>query len=174
MKLFLSSPPETDIASRSQKWWWLSNLKNWSKPPSLVSILDKNRQKILPDKISLAGILSEFWIFFRNIGPDCFTLKFGLSEKHTKCFGCLLSKCPKHEEDCANFCVLLRKYELYIRFTYTTFFRVFECLVNLVEYFGTFWPWKGTWKALEKRESFFCQKEQMSHFFLTFWSIHFL
>ena len=28
-------------------------------------------------------------------------------------FGRLLSKCTKHEEDCANFCVLLRKSELY-------------------------------------------------------------
>ena len=84
VKLFLSSLHASLVDSRSQKWWWLSNLKNWSKPPSLVSILDKNRQKISPDKISLAGILSEFWIFFRNIGPDCFTLKFGLSEKHTK------------------------------------------------------------------------------------------
>ena len=27
-------------------------------------------------------------------------------------FGRLLSKCPKYEEDCANFCVLLRKFEL--------------------------------------------------------------
>ena len=30
-------------------------------------------------------------------------------------FGRLLSKCTKHEEDCANFCVLLREPELYSR-----------------------------------------------------------
>ena len=44
---------------------------------------------------------------------------FELSEKHTKFekkssswFGHLLSKCTKNEEDCATFCVLLRKSEL--------------------------------------------------------------
>ena len=45
-----------------------------------------------------------------------FLLKFGLSEKHTKFEKIFLmiwtSKCPKHEEDCANFWVLLRKYVL--------------------------------------------------------------
>ena len=49
-----------------------------------------------------------------------FYLKFGLSEKHTKFEKNLphafdiykLSKCQKHEEDCANLCVLLRKSEL--------------------------------------------------------------
>ena len=29
-------------------------------------------------------------------------------------FGRLLSKCPNHEKDCANFCGLLRKAELYV------------------------------------------------------------
>ena len=55
--------------------------------------------------------------WLENLG----SLKFGLSEKRTKFekksssyFGCLLSKCSKHEEDCANFCVLLRKFELYV------------------------------------------------------------
>ena len=37
-------------------------------------------------------------------------LKFGLSEKYTKiCFGHLLSKRPKYEEDFFKFCVFLRK-----------------------------------------------------------------
>ena len=46
-------------------------------------------------------------------------IKFGLSEKHTKFekksswFGRLQSKCTKHEEGCAIFCVLLRKSKLY-------------------------------------------------------------
>ena len=47
-------------------------------------------------------------------------IKFRLSEKHTKFEKILLmvwtftlSKCTKHEEDCADFCVLLRKSELY-------------------------------------------------------------
>ena len=47
-------------------------------------------------------------------------LKFGLSEKHTKfekiflmVWTFTISKCTKHGEDCANFCVLLRKSELY-------------------------------------------------------------
>ena len=60
-----------------------------------------------------------FWKIIGNILLKL--VKFGLSEKHTKfekksssCFGRLLSKCPKHEEDCANFGVLLRKSELYI------------------------------------------------------------
>ena len=43
-------------------------------------------------------------------------LKFRLSEKHTKfekiCFGWLLCECKKHEEDCINFCVLLRMSKL--------------------------------------------------------------
>ena len=42
-------------------------------------------------------------------------IKFGLSEKQTKFekkIGRLLSKCTKHKEDCANFCLLLRKFEL--------------------------------------------------------------
>ena len=42
--------------------------------------------------------------------------KFGLSEKHTKLekifLMVLLSKGTKHEEDCANFCLLFRKSEL--------------------------------------------------------------
>ena len=57
-------------------------------------------------------------------------LKLGLSEKHTKfekksflCFGRLLSKCPKHEEDWANFCVLLRKSELYYSKTIIDYFK---------------------------------------------------
>ena len=47
-------------------------------------------------------------------------IKFRLSEKHTKFekkssswFWRLLSKCTKHKEDCANFCVLLRNSELF-------------------------------------------------------------
>ena len=34
-------------------------------------------------------------------------------KKYSSCFGHLLSTCPKHEEDFANFCVLLSKSELY-------------------------------------------------------------
>ena len=34
-------------------------------------------------------------------------------KKSSSWFGHLLSKCTKHEEDCVNFCVLLRKSELY-------------------------------------------------------------
>ena len=34
-------------------------------------------------------------------------------KKSSSCFGRLLSKCLKHEENYANFCVLLRKSELY-------------------------------------------------------------
>jgi hypothetical protein len=48
-----------------------------------------------------------------------YQVKFGLYEKHkslkksSSCFGGLLdSKCTKHEEESANFCVLLRKTEL--------------------------------------------------------------
>ena len=35
-------------------------------------------------------------------------------KKISSWFGRLLSKCTKHEEDCTNFCVLLRKSELYV------------------------------------------------------------
>ena len=46
----------------------------------------------------------------------CSSLNFGLSEKHTKfeknLHHGLLSKYTKHEDDCANLCVLLRKSEL--------------------------------------------------------------
>ena len=34
-------------------------------------------------------------------------------KKSSSCFGHVLSKCTKHEEDWANFCVLLKKSELY-------------------------------------------------------------
>ena len=50
---------------------------------------------------------------------DFTLLKFELSEKHTKfaqsssCFGNLLSKRPKYEEDFFKFCVFLRMSELY-------------------------------------------------------------
>ena len=35
-------------------------------------------------------------------------------KKSSSWFGCLLSKCTKLKGDCANFCVLLRKSELYL------------------------------------------------------------
>ena len=59
------------------------------------------------------------WMFYKC---QC-ELKFGFSEKHTKFEKKILvmvwtftylSKCTKLKEDCANFCVLLRKSELYL------------------------------------------------------------
>ena len=44
-------------------------------------------------------------------------------KKSFLCFGRLLSKCPKHEEDWANFCVLLRKSELYYSKTIIDYFK---------------------------------------------------
>ena len=43
--------------------------------------------------------------------------KFQISEKHTKIKKnhYYINKCPKHEEDYANFCMLLRKSELYTK-----------------------------------------------------------
>ena len=62
------------------------------------------------------------FILIFDFDYDFSILKFGLYEKHTKCekkiswFGRLLRDCTKHEEDCAKFCVLLRKSELYDHF----------------------------------------------------------
>ena len=64
---------------------------------------------------------------FKNKGKDAEVmyilkpnLKFSFSEKATNLrnlpwFGRLVSKCPNREEDCTNFCGLLRKAELYPR-----------------------------------------------------------
>ena len=73
------------------------------------------------------GILSEkhlcevhFWMKRVLESHLIFFIKLGLSEKDTKFEKNLphgfdvycLSKCTKHEEDCANFCLLLKKSEL--------------------------------------------------------------
>ena len=76
-------------------------------------------------KLRLVIVVKAFLIHMRRGIPvkmkkkKTIMWKFRLSEKHTKfekiflmVWTLILSKCTKHEEDCANFCVLLRKSEL--------------------------------------------------------------
>ena len=83
-------------------------------PTDLVEkFMCQDGAKIYVDK---GGLFSEIIMVFVLLSTNysLFFLKFGLSEKHTSSwFGRLLSECTKHEEDCTNFCGLLRKAYFY-------------------------------------------------------------
>ena len=70
-------------------------------------------------------------------GSNQINVKFSFSEKPKKFaksssrFRRLLSRCPKHEEDCANFCTLLRKADFVGK-------KFEKCICRLFGKFGDF------------------------------------
>ena len=112
--------------------------KNLTKMPSIKWINTVSAQPVKNHIFSIAksfsgydlqfGIIKILIIFTRkeslNISPE-FIVKFSFSEKanylqSSSWFWRLLSRCQSHEEDCANFCDLLRKANLYTNTSLTT------------------------------------------------------